>query len=385
MFWGEVMRYCVLYPNSRNVNLVKEMGIMPYKLHKLFGYDAWLACYRLGEYDYLKDEVKGLNIDFIDNKFNNYTLDGIKYIKQNGNKIDILQIFHITLYSFFYALVYKNINPNGKIYLKLDCSHKLIDKIKSLDFIRKKFLKIYLDKVDIISVEQKRLHNQLIELLPKYKNKIINIPNGVDFEYLERKNIHYEYSKKENIILNVARLGAEEKNTRMLLEAFAKINEVENSVWKLVLVGSIEKEFDVYIDKYFKDNPHLKDKVIFKGEISDRKKLFEEYKKAKIFCLTSDFESFAFALIEAASLGDVIVSTDVGIVREIIIDDNGEIVEKNNIEDLSNKLKKLMHNKKLEEKSITTYNLCRKNFSWNNIITELDKNLKCLEKTRNYI
>ena len=33
------MRYCVLYPNTKNVNLVKEMGMIPYKLYKNFGYD----------------------------------------------------------------------------------------------------------------------------------------------------------------------------------------------------------------------------------------------------------------------------------------------------------------------------------------------------------
>ena len=374
------MRYCVLYPNSRNVNLVKEMGMIPYKLHKLFGYDAWLACYKLGEYNYINNEVKGLKIDFIDKKFNNYTMDGLRYIIQNGHNIDILQIFHITLYSFFYALVFKRVNPGGKIYLKLDCSYKLINKIKSLDFVRKRFLKLYLNKVDLISVEQKRLYNQLIDLLSEYKYKIANIPNGVDFEYLDRRNIYYDFNEKENIILNVARLGTEEKNTPMLLEAFAKIKNVEKNEWKLVLVGSIEEEFKSYINNFFEQNPHLKKDIIFKGEITDRKKLFEEYKKAKIFCLTSNFESFAFALIEAASLGDVIVSTDVGIVKEIICKNNGEIVEKNNIKDLADKLQKLMNDRELESKSRITYDICRESFSWDKIIKQLDKQLESIFK-----
>ncbi|WP_242846035.1 hypothetical protein [Clostridium novyi] len=51
-------------PNTKNVNLVKEMGMIPYKLHKKFGYDAKIACYNLDEYTYLNEEVKGLKTRF---------------------------------------------------------------------------------------------------------------------------------------------------------------------------------------------------------------------------------------------------------------------------------------------------------------------------------
>lgn len=370
------MKYCVLYPNTKNVNLIKEMGMIPYKLHKNFGYDSKIVCYNLDEYTYLNEEVKGLKIDFLDRKYNNYSLDGLRYLKKQAKNIDVLQIFHVTLYSLLYAFMYKRLNPKGKIYLKLDCSHKLIDKILSLNSIKYKLLNKYLDKVDLISVEQKILTKKLKNILPSQSDKIVNIPNGVDYKYLEEKNIYYDFSKKENIVLSVTRVGAEEKNTQMLLEAFNNIKNIEELGWKLVIVGPIEEEFNKYIESYFNNNPKMRKLVEFKGSISDRKELFNEYKRAKIFSLTSEFESFGIAFIEAAALGDVIVSTDVGIAKELISNENGCLVKVGDTKALTEKLQEYMLSENLKEYSQITYNICKENFHWDNIIKNLNGNIR---------
>ncbi|KEI17216.1 glycosyltransferase family 4 protein [Clostridium haemolyticum] len=370
------MKYCVLYPNTKNVNLIKEMGMIPYKLHKNFGYDSKIVCYNLDEYTYLNEEVKGLKIDFLDRKYNNYSLDGLRYLKKQAKNIDVLQIFHVTLYSFLYAFMYKRLNPKGNIYLKLDCSHKLIDKILSLNSIKYKLLNKYLNKVDLISVEQKILTKKLKNILPIQSDKIVNIPNGVDYKYLEEKNIYYDFSKKENIVLSVTRVGAEEKNTQMLLEAFNNIKNIEELGWKLVIVGPIEEEFNKYIESYFNNNPKMRKLVEFKGSISDRKELFNEYKRAKIFSLTSEFESFGIAFIEAAALGDVIVSTDVGIAKELISNENGCLVKVGDTKALTEKLQEYMLSENLKEYSQMTYNICKENFHWDNIIKNLNENIR---------
>ena len=369
------MRYCVLYPNTKNVNLVKEMGMIPYKLHKKFGYDAKIACYNLDEYTYLNEEVKGLKIDFIEEKYNNYSLDGLKYLKKHAKEIDVLQIFHVTLYSLLYAFRYKRLNKKGKIYLKLDCSHKLVDRILSLNKVKYALLNKYLDKVDLISVEQKVLFEKLKSILPTQANKMINIPNGVDYKYLEEKQIKYNFDEKENTILSVTRVGAEEKNTQMLIEAFTSIENIETLGWKLKIVGPIEEEFNEYINNYFKNNPKMKDIVIFTGAIQNREELFNEYKKAKIFSLTSNFESFGIAFIEAASLGDVIISTDVGIAKELISKGNGAVVDTEDVEALKRELKKYMLKDNLKNDSEITYEIARENFDWDNIINKLNHSI----------
>ena len=110
--------YCVLYPEAENVHLIKDVGMIAYKMFKLFGYEASLACYENGSYDYLEKEVKGLKLNFIERKYNNNILDGIRYLRKNAKSIDVLQLFHITIRSVVYAFTYKLFNSKGKIYLK---------------------------------------------------------------------------------------------------------------------------------------------------------------------------------------------------------------------------------------------------------------------------
>lgn len=373
------MKYHMVYLKTKNVNLIKDMGMIPYKLHKLFGYDSYVSTYDDDDFKYLNNEVKGLKIDFVNKIFNNYTLDGSIYLLKKSKEIDILHIFHVTLSSFMYALIYKMINKKGKIYLKLDCSHKLVERIKGLNSFQKKLLKRFFMKIDLISVEQRQLLNQLIDLVPYIKNKFINIPNGIDYEYYENNNIYYDYNEKQNIILNVARIGTEEKNTEMLLNAFKKIPDIENKGWKLVLIGPIEDDFHSFIDNYFRENPNLKDIVEFKGNIDDRIQLLNYYKEAKIFCLTSNFESVGIAFIEAASLGDCIISTDVGIASELIKNDNGKIVKHDDDVELANALLEFINKESLQEECSQSAEICKRDYDWNNIISKLHSELRQFE------
>lgn len=368
------MRYCVLYPQAENVHLIKDVGMIAYKIHKLFGYDSYVVCYDNDDYKYLQNEVKGLKIDFLNKRLGNDIIDGCFYLAANSSKIDILQLFHVTLRSVIFALCYKMFNRKGKIFLKLDCTNKLIDEIKRLSGLKKSLFNLFFNKTDVIGVEQHSLYNELKVVLPKYTEKIIYIPNGIDFE---SSNIYNEtsFESKENIILNVGRLGSEEKNTKLLVDAFEAIHNIESKEWTLELIGPLDDKFKVYLEELFENNPKLKEKIILKGPIYDRNELYREYSRAKVFCLSSNFESFGIALLEAASLGDVIVSTDVGIAKEIVSNNNGEIVEIGNKEDLIRALKSVMENRELDEISKNTQKLCREKYDWNTIVQRLNEKL----------
>lgn len=374
------MRYSMQYLKTANVNLIKDMGMIPYKLYERYGYHSTVVTYKNGEYPYIENEVKGLKIDFVKRRFKNFSIDGALYLKSNAKNIDVLHIFHVTMSSVIYAYTYKYYNPKGKIYLKLDCSHKLVERILKLNRITYDLLNKFLNKIDIISVEQQNIFLKLKELLPNQQHKMINLPNGIDYDYLNSINIKYDYSVKENIILNVARIGAEEKNTKMLLEAFASIDEEIREDWKLILIGPIEEEFKSYIDNFFYENPELEEKVIFKGNIEQRKELYEYYLKAKIFSLTSDFESFGIAFVEAAALGDIIIATDVGIAKEIVIKDNGRLVPPKDKEALKGALEEYIKREDFKELSKFTYELCKDRFDWNKLIDYLYENISSIAK-----
>ncbi len=375
-----LMRYSMQYLKTANVNLIKDMGMIPYKLYERYGYHSTVVTYKNGEYPYIENEVKGLKIDFVKRRLKNFSIDGALYLKSNAKNIDVLHIFHVTMSSVIYAYTYKYYNPKGKIYLKLDCSHKLVERILKLNRITYDLLNKFLNKIDLISVEQQSIFLNLKELLPNQQHKMINLPNGIDYDYLNSINIKYDYSLKENIILNVARIGAEEKNTKMLLEAFASIDEEIREDWKLILIGPIEEEFKSYIDNFFYENPELEEKVIFKGNIEQRKELYEYYLKAKIFSLTSDFESFGIAFVEAAALGDIIIATDVGIAKEIVIKDNGRLVPPKDKEALKGALEEYIKREDFKELSKFTYELCKDRFDWNKLIDYLYENISSIAK-----
>ena len=371
-----MVNYCVLYPNTSNVNLVKDMGMIPYKLYKSYGYNSWIACYNQDEYSYLQDEVKGLKIEFLKKIFNNYILDGCLYLMKNSKKIDILQIFHMTSYSVVYSMVYKFFNRKGKIYLKLDCSEKLIERLDNMNTIERKFIKAYLKRVDIISAEQERLIEPLKERFGEFGSKLIHITNGVDLDWVNDIN-NEEKFEKENSFLHVARLGSEEKKTENILKAFKEFSKT-NTSWKLILVGPMEEKFKKFYKRFLEENKNLKDRIIYKGEIRDRKALYNIYKKTKAFILNSEFESFGFVLIEAALFKNMIISTDVGVAEELKIQGNVEVIKYDDIKGIKDAMGKVVNDKYIEEKGIENRELIEKKYNYDVIIKKLkafiDKN-----------
>lgn len=369
------MHYCVLFPEAHNVHLIKDVGMIPYKLRQLYGYRAVLAAYDNGVYPYLQDVVPGLELDFIPRFLHHPTWDGVNYLRLKAREIDVLQIFHMTFRSVLFAYFYKSLNPGGKVFLKLDCSIKLIEKLRSLGTFRMRLLNLFLDKVMLVGVEQEKLYHEMMEIFPAHQRKIIYLPNGVDFSYLDRNHLGPVYSEKENVILTVARIGSQEKNTPLLLQAFARLAQGGKRAWKLVLVGPVAPEFNTYLEGFWEENPGLKEYVIFKGSVEARSELWAEYSRAKIFCLTSDYESFGFSLIEAAAAGTVIVSTDVGIASELVQEGNGAVVPVNDLEALTAKLAEFIERPDLDRLSRQSAQICRQKFNWDEICAKLNREL----------
>ncbi|KHD38451.1 glycosyl transferase [Clostridium acetobutylicum] len=359
------MKYCVLYPEAKNVHLVKDVGMIAYKLNRLHNVDSFIACYNNDKYDYLESEVKGLKINFIEKKHSHF-VNVFKYLKKEAKNIDVLQIFHVTLKSVVYAFLYKFFNRRGTIFLKLDCSNALVLKLENLKLVEKIILNAYLKRVDIIGVEQEEIFKKLKKILFKYKDKLLNVSNGLDFDNpIFKEDINYK--DKENVVITVGRIGSPEKSMNTLMEAFENIDKTIRANWKLVFIGPIEESFKNYITEFFSKCTDAKKYIEFKGPIYDRTLLFNEYKKAKIFCLTSEYESFGFSLIEAGAFGDVIVSTDVGIASEIIKNSNGKIIPFKDSKALTDVLCGIMQDNNLENKGKETEKIVKGKYSWNKI------------------
>lgn len=147
------------------------------------------------------------------------------------------------------------------------------------------------------------------------------LPNG--YYNALNDDINVKYETKENTIITVGRIGSEQKNNIELMIAFAKIASYMPD-WNLKFVGPVESEFEKDIQEYFDIRPDLKGRVIFTGEVGDKKELYEEYSKAKVFALTSVLEGGTpNVYAEALFHGCMFITSDIDAADDII--NNGEL------------------------------------------------------------
>ena len=94
---------------------------------------------------------------------------------------------------------------------------------------------------------------------------------------------------------------------------------------------------------------------------------------ASIFVLSSDYEGMPNALMEAMALGLACISTDCdgGGARELIKHgENGLLVEKGNLKELSNALDRLLAQRELREKLGSSASKFREEYSYENIYSK---------------
>lgn len=308
------MRFVTLYLKTENVHLLKDVGMIPYHMMKEHGADSTVVTYdNGGEYSYIDSEVRGLKLEFIERSRFGRIVDGMLYLIKNARKIDVLNIYHLNLSSYFYEIVYRIFNRRGVIYLKLDMNPAgfiTCFKKNPVGIIKRATIR----RADLVSVETTAMRKKLRKF---FGEKIIYIPNGC-YRDPDDKALPVsgdpavsEALHKEKVILTVGNLGTYDKATEVLLEAYKKyVSRVGKDAYKLRLVGSIEDDFREYTEKYFENDEDLRDKVVFTGPLSDKKLLNEEYERARIFTLPSRSESFGIVLVEAASKGCYLVTSD---------------------------------------------------------------------------
>lgn len=345
--------FTLYWPGLQNFHLTKDVGLIPYVFQKHLNYEVSILCDKNEEH-YDESLTKDINLNFMDDE---------NSVTALLNKTDILMF--IGLYDFNLNMMerFRSINPNGKIYLKLDLNRYWLSRIT----FNERMINLLNNNI-MVSVESKNLKKIIDDTWPI---KVEHIPNGF-YDFFNSSLI--KYSDKDNIILTVGRLGAYEKATEILMEAF-KIASEKLPDWKLKLVGPIEPGFDKYIDNYlYHYYPHLQSKVVFAGPIYDRKLLMKEYEKSKVFCLTSRVEAFAQVFGEAAFNGNYIISSDVDGSLDITADKKyGDIFPINNFEALGGKLISICSNEEILKQVCNDIQInTRNNFDWIKICKKID-------------
>lgn len=379
----------------------KDNGMIPIYMHEICGYESKVLTVDL-KHD-LPDSERGLSFIKVKRIFGflgnfaywvkllkRYNI--FKYLINNAKNIDVLMLFHVSRCSYWYSYIYKKLNPKGKIYIKADFNLGVYQKELSIVNNSSKSLKEFFRKrretkeynkrkkliplVDLISYESLEAYNFMKDSYAgiETKGKTMYLPNGYDNLFIEKNFKIKNFEEKENIILTVGRLGTKEKNTELLLES---LKEIDLKDWKVILIGSETEELLKYKEKYLKENPELKEKIIFTGEIKDRKILYEYYNNSKVFVLPSKWESFGIVMVEAMAFGNYVITSNTCAANDITNYNNiGKIIKIDSKIELENSLKEVINGKvNLEEKYNKTLEYV-KNFKYEELIRKLNEGLK---------
>lgn len=220
-----------------------------------------------------------------------------------------------------------------------------------------KFLIPRADGIRVVSERIKKSIQELWTMDHKLWNKIVVLPIFVDVEKIKRFSIktdlHEKYGKDKFIILMASRL-TKEKNVGLAIDVFKDLldsnsspqpssltlreeggdemkSHREEGVTPILLIvgnGPEEKKLKLKTMNY-----KLRTNVIFESWTDD---LFSYYKTCDLFLLTSNYEGYGMALVEAAASGARIISSDVGVAREIL--ENEAVFKIGDALDLKNKL-----------------------------------------------
>jgi glycosyltransferase involved in cell wall biosynthesis len=211
------------------------------------------------------------------------------------------------------------------------------------------------------------LSSRFIDIYKKDLNidgkKLTYINNPISFN-----NVTVDYTKKEKIVLIVARLYEAQKKISIALDIWKEI-EPQNSDWKLIIVGDGEDK--KYYEEYCRKNN------IQNVKFTGRTNPLPYYMKASIFMMTSKNEGWPLTLLEAMQTGVVpIVMDSFAALHDIIQDgSNGYIVKYNDKKEFGNRLISLINNKNLRLKmsqeglhSCTQYSIDNIGKEWINLL-----------------
>lgn len=219
-------------------------------------------------------------------------------------------------------------------------------------FITKLMPVCYFDKT--------RLINKGIE-----ESKVIVLPNSTDINQFKFSS---RYLNNNNGPLNIVIL--------------ARLDEVKNHKLYLEIIAELKKT-DVKFNAYIAGDGPLKEKIANEisklnlkvgmlGNISDVPNFLKDY---DVSLLVSHREVFPMGIIEAFSVGVLVVAANVGGISDSVKNkETGYLIENHSVNDFVNAIKQIYYNR--EENRKMVYNarkLVEEKYSLENMLTKLEK------------
>lgn len=194
-------------------------------------------------------------------------------------------------------------------------------------------------KANCIRVVSKRLQQDLVSRYQLSKAPMV-LPIHLDIPVSmlsdRRDLLHAKYPQFGTIAVMISRLEPE-KNIDMAFQAIAEINPRYPGLG-LVIVG--EGSSRPVLEKMTR-HLGIEEKVIFTGWADNQ---IPYFLSADLFLNTSNYEGYGRTLMEAAAAGCPIVTTNVGIVGEILNENNALISEPKDVRSFVNNFERALKN-----------------------------------------
>ncbi|CCN47612.1 hypothetical protein MADA3029_270048 [Vibrio nigripulchritudo MADA3029] len=302
------MKHCnnfvVLFPNFEEVHKIKDVGSIPEAVGRVNNWQAIVACNSPPELDgeqrFKYSKIEGVS------RLN--TLNSLYYLFLNRNEIDLVNLYHLCFYSVFLSIFLNFLKIigmwEGKIYLKLDISHEVLNSLKKP--FKRFAIRGILSLFDIVSCEVQDILRE-IETTTNY-SKLVYIPNSADRKFIEiSKKLIKKKQKLGNGFISVARHGTYQKNSKELVRGYLEYCKKSANPFPLYLVGEVKSNLLSWLDN-IEDSNVKNIKVI--GNLDSREELINYYLKSCTLVLSSRWEGYPLVLEEAANLGLSAIMSD---------------------------------------------------------------------------
>jgi len=224
--------------------------------------------------------------------------------------------------------------------------------------LRKVIAKYILSRANAVRCVSLRLKKELISEFRVKENNITVAQIFVDIAKMSLRGAFATKQSRQDALTGIALPST--YNGKVVFLTIGRLVPVKNIVIQIKAMVEVIKKFpevELWIIgegpeknnlEYIINNLELSEKVKLLGWQGDLRKF---YSQADVFMLTSNYEGWGLAVIEAAAYGLPIIMTDVGCAGEVIRNrENGIIISVGDVKKLGEAMVKIMENKDLRKK-----------------------------------
>jgi glycosyltransferase involved in cell wall biosynthesis len=243
---------------------------------------------------------------------------------------------------------------------------------KNFNYFRLKFrnisFKLTICNSDTIQASSKMIKDNILENFSIQKNKVVIIPEGVDYK-------KFKYKKKiENIIVFFPAYWWPHKNHNFIINCFKKLIFEEKINCKLIMCGGLS-----FINKIkmLILNKQMKKNIIHKGVISN-KELIKLYQRSNIVLSPATYESSSLPILEAIASNNLVLASNTRPNKDHqkIFDIN--LYKLNNEKSFINEFRAILKKKSTINRNFTNQKKI-KSYSWLSISKQYDTQLNKLK------